>query len=65
MKTEDNPTTVCCPCCRKTVVYSKDNPFRPFCSDKCRLVDLSQWFDEDYKIESDDRQDPPPSCLEQ
>ena len=26
------------------------NPFRPFCSEKCRLVDLGRWAGEDYRI---------------
>jgi uncharacterized protein len=25
----------------------------PFCSDRCRLIDLGKWFDEDFKIERD------------
>lgn len=43
-----------CPTCKKDVVYSDENPNRPFCSDKCRLVDLGQWFEEDYSIAGDD-----------
>ena len=43
-----------CPTCKKEVVYSEENPFRPFCSEKCRLVDLGQWFEEDYSITGDD-----------
>ena len=43
-----------CPTCKKEVVYSQENPFRPFCSEKCRLVDLGQWFEEDYSIAVDD-----------
>ena len=43
-----------CPTCKKEVVYSEENPFRPFCSEKCRLDDLGQWFEEDYSIAVDD-----------
>jgi hypothetical protein len=43
-----------CPTCKKEVVYSQENPFRPFCSEKCRLVDLGQWFEEDYSFAVDD-----------
>jgi len=42
-----------CPVCRKETIYSVDNPFRPFCSEKCRLVDLGQWFEEDYAIQGE------------
>ncbi len=56
MKKSDNLSVIIkCPVCKKRIVYSKNNPFRPFCSDKCRLVDLSQWFEEDYRIESDEK----------
>ena len=43
-----------CPECNKEAVYSKENPFRPFCSEKCRLIDLNQWFDDDYCIGEED-----------
>ena len=51
---EKKTLIVKCPTCKKEVVYSKENPFRPFCSEKCRLVDLGQWFEEDYSIAVDD-----------
>jgi endogenous inhibitor of DNA gyrase (YacG/DUF329 family) len=25
-------------------------PYRPFCSERCRLIDLGKWFNEDYRI---------------
>ncbi len=43
-----------CPTCKKEVVYSRENPFRPFCSEKCKLVDLGQWFEGEYSIAGDD-----------
>ncbi len=51
---EKKTLIVKCPRCKKEVVYSKENPFRPFCSEKCRLIDLGQWFEEDYSIAGDD-----------
>ena len=51
-----------CPTCKKEVVYSKENLFRPFCSEKCRLVDLGQWFEEDYSIAGDDSVSMDDSC---
>lgn len=39
-----------CPQCKTETVYSPENPFRPFCSDRCRLIDLGQWASESYKI---------------
>jgi endogenous inhibitor of DNA gyrase (YacG/DUF329 family) len=38
-----------CPQCKKQVVW-EGNPFRPFCSERCRLIDLGQWASEGYKI---------------
>ncbi|MEJ2519968.1 MAG: DNA gyrase inhibitor YacG [Desulfuromonadales bacterium] len=38
-----------CPQCKQRVVWS-GNPHRPFCSERCRLIDLGQWADESYRI---------------
>ena len=38
-------------------------PEYPFCSKRCRLIDLGRWLNEDYKVESPDDRDrssPPP-----
>jgi uncharacterized protein len=37
-----------CPVCRKAV--EKDHPEFPFCSDRCRLIDLGNWSSEKYVI---------------
>ncbi|MGK2945675.1 MAG: DNA gyrase inhibitor YacG [Desulfuromonadales bacterium] len=39
-----------CPQCRKVVIW-QDNPHRPFCSERCKLIDLGQWADESYRIQ--------------
>jgi endogenous inhibitor of DNA gyrase (YacG/DUF329 family) len=42
---------VICPTCKKTLPLSGDpNPHRPFCSDRCRLVDLGAWLDGVHRI---------------
>lgn len=38
-----------CPSCRREVEW-EGNPHRPFCSDRCRLLDLAAWADERYRI---------------
>ncbi len=38
-----------CPSC-KVEVHFEDNPFRPFCSERCRLIDLGAWAEERYRI---------------
>ena len=32
-----------CPQCKKALVWSETNDFRPFCSERCRLIDLGAW----------------------
>lgn len=41
---------IACPHCGKPTLYSPENPFRPFCSERCRLIDLGQWADEAYRV---------------
>jgi len=38
-----------CPQCATPVEW-QGNPFRPFCSERCRLIDLGAWLDEKYAI---------------
>jgi len=47
------PATVKCPTCHRPVEWSAQSPFRPFCSDRCRLVDLGAWFSEQRSIPED------------
>jgi len=45
------PAIVTCPHCGKDVVWSQEvSPYRPFCSERCRLIDLGQWATESYSI---------------
>ena len=46
-------TIVKCPTCRRPVTWSEDSPYRPFCSDRCRLIDLGAWLTEQHKIPDD------------
>jgi endogenous inhibitor of DNA gyrase (YacG/DUF329 family) len=43
------PLVVKCPNCRKETTW-ENNPYRPFCSDRCQLIDLGAWTEERYKI---------------
>ena len=40
-----------CPTCQKQITYSKDNKFRPFCSERCKLIDLGEWASENHRID--------------
>lgn len=44
------PSAVNCPTCGKRVVWSGASRWRPFCSERCRLIDLGAWFDETHRI---------------
>lgn len=39
-----------CPICRKDVPSRRENEFFPFCSQRCRLLDLGKWLGGDYRI---------------
>jgi uncharacterized protein len=43
------PLRVKCPTCRQQCVW-ENNPHRPFCSDRCQLIDLGAWTEERYRI---------------
>jgi endogenous inhibitor of DNA gyrase (YacG/DUF329 family) len=42
--------TIKCPICKKEVALGA--PDFPFCSERCRLIDLGKWANEEYKISS-------------
>ena len=44
---------VACPQCGEKVPYTPDNPHRPFCSERCRMIDLGCWMDGSYAVEGD------------
>jgi endogenous inhibitor of DNA gyrase (YacG/DUF329 family) len=48
-----HPATVKCPSCGKLVQWTPDEPWRPFCSERCKLIDLGTWFDEGNRIPGD------------
>ena len=39
-----------CPTCQREVTWSDDFPWRPFCSERCKMVDLGAWFAEDRAV---------------
>ncbi|MFU0842408.1 MAG: DNA gyrase inhibitor YacG [Burkholderia sp.] len=51
-----------CPTCGRETEYSPKNPWRPFCSERCKLIDLGAWADDRYVIQgapgSADRMEP-------
>jgi uncharacterized protein len=43
-------TEIKCPQCGLLTFYSSENKYRPFCSERCRLIDLGQWADGTYRV---------------
>jgi endogenous inhibitor of DNA gyrase (YacG/DUF329 family) len=39
-----------CPICKRPADASKNNRYRPFCSERCRDIDLGTWVGENYRI---------------
>jgi endogenous inhibitor of DNA gyrase (YacG/DUF329 family) len=39
-----------CPTCKKEVIWSEAYPYRPFCSERCKLIDLGAWAMEKHAI---------------
>lgn len=53
-----------CAVCRKAVPPRSANPMYPFCSERCRMVDLGKWLGEEYRVASsnaDEQEDELPS----
>jgi endogenous inhibitor of DNA gyrase (YacG/DUF329 family) len=42
--------TVPCPTCGKAVEWSESSRWRPFCGERCRLIDLGDWMSEAHRI---------------
>ncbi|MEJ2393156.1 MAG: DNA gyrase inhibitor YacG [Gammaproteobacteria bacterium] len=47
-----------CPTCGRELVWDKSNPFRPFCSERCKLIDLGEWASESHRIPGERISDP-------
>lgn len=44
------PKLVICPTCGGDSVYASSNLFRPFCSERCKNIDLGAWANEDFRM---------------
>lgn len=42
--------SVSCPACGHTAVFDPANRWRPFCSERCKTLDLGAWATERYRI---------------
>jgi endogenous inhibitor of DNA gyrase (YacG/DUF329 family) len=51
------PRYVACPTCAAPVEWTDEQRWRPFCSERCKLIDLGSWLDESHRIPGEE----PPS----
>ena len=47
------PKVVNCPTCNKRVEWKNGNKFRPFCCERCKLIDFGEWATEKNVIEGE------------
>ncbi|MCW3479894.1 DNA gyrase inhibitor YacG [Neisseriaceae bacterium JH1-16] len=48
------PRQVTCPTCKTLIDWTPENRFRPFCSERCKLIDLGQWATEQYRVAAEE-----------
>ncbi|ABA56836.1 DNA gyrase inhibitor YacG [Nitrosococcus oceani] len=58
---KDKKRHVNCPTCGQEALWSEENPWRPFCSERCRLIDLSDWATESHRIPGEEEHPIPSS----
>ena len=45
-----SPLIVKCPTCQRAVTWTAEQLFKPFCSERCKLIDLGEWAMEEKRI---------------
>jgi endogenous inhibitor of DNA gyrase (YacG/DUF329 family) len=50
MSATSQPKTIKCPTCSKQIAWIKEEKFRPFCSERCKLIDLGEWVTAEKRI---------------
>ncbi|PKO84543.1 MAG: DNA gyrase inhibitor YacG [Betaproteobacteria bacterium HGW-Betaproteobacteria-11] len=57
-QTTQRPRSVPCPVCGCEVVWSEESPCRPFCSARCKGVDLGAWASGEYRVQATEKSEP-------
>lgn len=47
---------ISCPICKNITTW-EENPWRPFCSERCKLIDLGKWADSEYRLEGEEAEE--------
>lgn len=50
------PRIVSCPICGTPVPWTAQSRWKPFCSERCKLIDLGQWATEKYRVPVEERE---------
>lgn len=53
------PRTVRCPTCGTPVDWTPQSTWRPFCSERCKLIDLGAWANESYRVPAVEKDEDP------
>ena len=56
MKPPAKPPVVTCPTCGAAVAWTPENRWKPFCSERCKLIDLGQWATEKYRMPAEEQE---------
>ena len=56
MKTPAKQPVVACPTCGTAVAWTAENRWKPFCSERCKLIDLGQWATEKYRVPAEEQE---------
>ncbi len=48
------PRVVRCPACGGDSIYAPSNPFRPFCGERCKNMDLGAWASEGFRVPAEE-----------
>ncbi len=46
--------SVNCPNCQKEVIWNEESKWRPFCCERCKLIDLGDWLTEKNRVPCED-----------
>jgi endogenous inhibitor of DNA gyrase (YacG/DUF329 family) len=50
MPSSDKPVIVKCPTCKRPISWTPEQKYKPFCSERCKLIDLGEWVMEEKRI---------------
>ena len=64
MNEPGTPRLVPCPTCGAPSPFGPENRWRPFCSERCRSVDLGAWASERFRVPAEAPPDSPPDGTE-